>query len=184
MSSFKASPTCCWSESHGWGCAGCVSDSELNRQGPDPVELGLTLGLVTEVLRGQPRARRSASWFISESTRYLLGLSFSNVTATGSVSTADRAFGSDRIYLCRPVRRPPVTCGCWALGMWPVRLRNWILNFILINLNLNQWPHVANSYCVGQCSAALDGLNVCLMVFSGLRNLFWLTLGVLVFIFL
>lgn len=29
------------------------------------------------------------------------------------------------------------TCGYWAPEMWPVWLRNWILNLILINLNLN-----------------------------------------------
>ncbi|KAG5196126.1 hypothetical protein JEQ12_011762 [Ovis aries] len=44
-----ASPTCQrQGSSPGWGCAGSVSDSELGTQGPDHVELGLTLGVVTE----------------------------------------------------------------------------------------------------------------------------------------
>lgn len=66
------------------------------------------------------------SWFINRSTRDLLGLSFSNVTVTGSASTANRTCGRNRTCLCCPVWKPLVTWGYWALGVWRV----WLMNCI------------------------------------------------------
>lgn len=37
------------------------------------------------------------------------------------------------------VQQPLTTCGFWAFKMWLVQLKNWILKFHLINLNLNSY---------------------------------------------
>lgn len=54
-------------------------------------------------------------------------------------------------YLCCPLPGTPATCGHWALGTWPVQLRNWNFHFTFFELIYTE-SYVASVHHLRQSS--------------------------------
>lgn len=83
--------------------------------------------------------RKLLSWFqlLFCSTPYLI---FSKYAASLTLYTGIFFFffdGEDILYMCWPIHYPLVTHGYWALEIWQVWLRNWLVTITLYSTALD-----------------------------------------------